>query len=107
MSYADYAFVEACQKILNHGTTDEGMKVRPKWPDGTPAHTKMIINQCTQYRLAKDSIPVMTLREVTPYPNPKFWINPDVKSFYDFSVDDFKLIDYEHEQFTDKIEVAV
>ena len=33
------------------------------------------------------------------YPAPKFWINPEVKNFYDFTVDDFKL--------EDKIEVAV
>lgn len=27
---------------------------------------------------------------------PTLWINPDVKSFYDFTIDDFKLIDYKH-----------
>lgn len=38
---------------------------------------------------------------------PKFWINPDVKDFYDFTVDDVKLIDYEFEPFAEKFEVAV
>lgn len=34
-----------------------------------------------------------------PLPAPKFWLNPDVKNFYDFTLDDVKLIDYEtHEQ---------
>ena len=34
-----------------------------------------------------------------PLPAPKFWLNPDVKDFYDFTPDDVKLIDYEtHEQ---------
>ncbi len=34
-----------------------------------------------------------------PLPAPKFWINPEIKSFYDFTVDDVKLIDYNtHEQ---------
>ncbi len=28
------------------------------------------------------------------YPAPEFWINPEVKNFYDFTIDDFKLIDY-------------
>ncbi|MFQ9933003.1 MAG: thymidylate synthase [Lachnospiraceae bacterium] len=28
------------------------------------------------------------------YPAPKFWINPDIKDFYDFTVEDVKLIDY-------------
>ena len=27
-------------------------------------------------------------------PAPKFWINPEVKNFYDFTVDDFRLDDY-------------
>lgn len=42
-----------------------------------------------------------------PHPNPKFWINPEVKDFYSFTVDDFKLIDYEYEPFNYKIPVAV
>ena len=41
------------------------------------------------------------------YPAPKFWINPEVKNFYDFTVDDFKLIDYEYTKLEDKIEVAI
>lgn len=30
------------------------------------------------------------------YDAPKLWINPEVKDFYDFTVDDFKLIDYKN-----------
>lgn len=34
-----------------------------------------------------------------PLPAPKLWLNPEVKNFYDFTVDDVKLLDYEtHEQ---------
>ena len=34
-----------------------------------------------------------------PLPAPKFWLNPDVEDFYDFTADDVKLLDYEtHEQ---------
>ena len=40
-------------------------------------------------------------------PAPKFWINPEVKNFYDFTVDDFKLEDYEYTKLEDKIEVAI
>ena len=29
-------------------------------------------------------------------PAPKLWINPEIKDFYDFTIDDIKLIDYEH-----------
>lgn len=41
----------------------------------------------------------------TIYPAPKLWINPKIKSFYDFSIDDFKLINYKHGPFL-KMEVA-
>ncbi|MCY9056402.1 thymidylate synthase, partial [Bacillus inaquosorum] len=27
---------------------------------------------------------------------PELWINPEVKDFYDFTIDDFKLINYKH-----------
>ena len=40
-------------------------------------------------------------------PAPKFWINPEIKNFYDFTVDDFKLEDYEFTKLEDKIEVAI
>ena len=45
--------------------------------------------------------------ELTPYPAPKFRINPDVKNFYDFTTDDFELIDYQSHEFKHKIPVAV
>lgn len=41
------------------------------------------------------------------YDAPEFWINPEVKNFYDFTVDDFKLIDYKSTKYTGKIPVAV
>ena len=63
MSYADLVFVNNCKKIIETGIDDNNMEVRPKWSDGTPAHTKKILYVCDQYQLAKDSIPVMTLRK--------------------------------------------
>ncbi len=41
------------------------------------------------------------------HPAPKLWINPEVKDFYAFTTDDFKLIDYEYETLEEKIPVAV
>ena len=41
-----------------------------------------------------------------PYPAPKFWINPEVKDFYSFTVDDFRLDDYQYHAFDHKIPVA-
>jgi thymidylate synthase len=43
--------------------------------------------------------------ELTQYSAPKLWINPEIKNFYDFSIDDFKLIDYQCGPFI-KMEVA-
>ena len=45
--------------------------------------------------------------EKLQYPAPKFWINPDVKNFYDFTVDDFRLEGYKFNDLDKKIEVAI
>lgn len=42
-----------------------------------------------------------------PLPAPKFWLNPKVKDFYDFTRDDVKLIDYETHEQIKNIPVAV
>ena len=41
------------------------------------------------------------------YPAPKLWINPEVKDLKDFTLDDFKLIDYKSTKYAGKIPVAV
>ena len=33
MSYADQVFISMCEDILENGTSTEGEKVRPHWPD--------------------------------------------------------------------------
>ena len=38
---------------------------------------------------------------------PKLWVDPTITNFYDFTVDSFKLIDYEYEPLDKKIPVAV
>ena len=38
---------------------------------------------------------------------PKLIVNPNVKNFYDFTVDDFELVDYKYNKLEDKIEVAI
>ena len=43
----------------------------------------------------------------TPFPAPKFWLNPDVMDFYEFSRDDVKLIDYETGPQIEHIPVAI
>lgn len=41
------------------------------------------------------------------YPAPKFWTNPEIKNFYDFKVEDFKLEGYEATPLSEKLEVAI
>lgn len=50
---------------------------------------------------------VKQMLENPEYPAPKLWINPEVKDFYDFTVDDFKLEGYEATPLKEKLEVAV
>lgn len=63
MSYADALFVKNCYDILHSGISDEQFEVRPKWDDGTPAHTLKKLYVVDRYELTKDSIPMMTLRK--------------------------------------------
>lgn len=63
MSLLDEIFVDNCEDILTYGSSDEGLPVRAKWPDGTPAHTKMGFNFYNNYYLTPTEIPIMTLRK--------------------------------------------
>ena len=42
-----------------------------------------------------------------PLPAPKLYVNQKVKDFYQFTVDDFRLEDYQYHEFREKIPVAV
>lgn len=42
-----------------------------------------------------------------PYPAPTFWINPEIKDFYKFTVDDFRLDNYQHHPQIKNIPVAI
>ena len=61
MSRADELFITMCRKILTEGYSDEGMDVRPRWEDGTPAHTKKIFGVVNRYDLSEE-FPILTLR---------------------------------------------
>ena len=61
MSYADIIYKETCRKILSEGTWDTDREVRPRWPDGTPAHTIKTFGIVNRYDLKKE-FPIMTLR---------------------------------------------
>jgi len=61
MSKADKIFVEMCTDIIENGWSDEGLEVRPKWDDGTPAHTIKKFGVVNRYNLAEE-FPILTLR---------------------------------------------
>ena len=61
MSKADVLFVNMCREILDNGFSSEGQIVRPKWADGTPAHTIKTFGVVNRYNL-KEEFPALTLR---------------------------------------------
>ena len=61
MSKADDVFVAMCRDILEHGTTTEGQRVRPRWEDGTAAYTIKQFGVVNRYDL-REEFPALTLR---------------------------------------------
>lgn len=61
MSYADKVFIENCKEIIEKGTWDTNLEVRPKWKDGTPAHTVKKFCIVNRYDLSKE-FPILTIR---------------------------------------------
>ena len=61
MSAADNIFIQNCRQILEHGFSDEKLDVRPKWEDGTPAHTIKCFGIVNRYDLSKE-FPILTIR---------------------------------------------
>ena len=62
MSYADRVFVQNIKDILENVVSDENFKVRPKWEDGTPAHTIKKFGIVNRYDLTKE-LPILTIRK--------------------------------------------
>lgn len=62
MSFADKVFINTCKDILAHGFWDTNLDVRPKWEDGTPAHTVKLFGVVNRYDLSKE-FPAQTIRK--------------------------------------------
>ena len=62
MSLADKIFIENCKNILENGSWDTQFEVRPKWLDGTPAHTIKQFGIVNRYDLQKE-FPILTIRK--------------------------------------------
>ena len=61
MSRADEIYRATCLDILENGFYDTDLEVRPRWEDGTPAHTVKKFGVVNRYDL-REEFPIMTLR---------------------------------------------
>jgi len=61
MSYADKVFIENVTDIMENGVWDTDLDVRPRWEDGTPAHTVKKFCIVNRYDLSKE-FPILTIR---------------------------------------------
>ena len=61
MSRADEIFISNMRDILDNGVWDTELDVRPKWSDGTPAHTVKKFGIVNRYDLRKE-FPILTIR---------------------------------------------
>ena len=61
MSRADDIFKNMCRDIIDNGFWDTGLDVRPRWLDGTPAHSVKKFCVVNRYDLSKE-FPILTLR---------------------------------------------
>lgn len=62
MSMADKIFIDNINDILNNGFSDIGSQVRPRWSDGTPAHTIKKFCIVNRYDLSQE-FPIITIRK--------------------------------------------
>jgi thymidylate synthase len=65
-----------------------------------------VINNAHIYDNQVEGLKLQLTRANDCYDAPKLWINPEIKDFYDFTIDDIKLVDYKHHP-SIKMEVAV
>lgn len=61
MSRADEIFIANMKDILKNGFWDTDLEVRPKWSDGTSAHTVKKFGIVNRYNL-QEEFPVLTIR---------------------------------------------
>ena len=61
MSKADEIFIQNCRDILDNGIWDTDREVRPRWEDGSPAHTVKKFGIVNRYDLSEE-FPILTIR---------------------------------------------
>lgn len=62
MSLADDVYRKSIHRILSEGVWDTDQSVRPRWADGTPAHTIGVIGEHMVF--GPDTVPILTIKEV-------------------------------------------
>jgi thymidylate synthase len=74
MIKADFYYLKNLNDILDNGQWDENP--RPKWKDGTPAHSKFITQVFEEYDISNGEFPITTLRNTAIKMGIKeiFWI---------------------------------
>ncbi len=61
MSKADRIFIDNMNDIMQNGVWDTDLPVRPRWSDGTPAHTVKKFGIVNRYNL-QEEFPILTIR---------------------------------------------
>ncbi|MCI9015577.1 MAG: thymidylate synthase [Clostridia bacterium] len=69
-----------------------------------PGLLTVCISNAHIYENQIQGMKIQLSRKNQAMPAPKLWINPEIKNFYDFTIEDIKLIDYKH---LGKIEMEV
>ena len=64
MSRADEIFAQNMTDIMENGFWDTELAVRPKWEDGTPAHTVKKFGIVNRYNL-QEEFPILTMRNTS------------------------------------------
>ena len=65
-----------------------------------------VINNAHIYENQVEGMKLQLSRRDDAYEAPKLYVNPEIKNFYDFTIDDIKLIDYKYHPAI-KMEVAI
>ena len=83
MNKSDKYYIDNLRKIISEGSWDENP--RPRYLDGTPAHTKFISQVFEEYDISKDEFPIPTLRDTAIKTGIKeiFWIYQEQSSSLD------------------------
>lgn len=63
MSRTDKVFIAMCKDIIENGFSSQGQNIRPRWSDGTPAHTIKQFGVVNRYNL-QEEFPILTLRPI-------------------------------------------